>query len=188
MKEAIETGNIEDILDCLLECFNKFKKYVFWGSASDKGREEDTFWCAAFKLINKRKRGHITLTTSVCNYFQGFVRKCQRKTANVNITKPLDDLYFLKSDSPFDDLADSLGEHLDAIEKCLETLDQKCQTIIRSDLFGVYGEITDDELAALIEYGNWRGVSVKAKRCYDEIWVCIDKNYPGLFPEKIKRP
>lgn len=189
MKNAIEEGKVPDIFHCLKsECFEKKKRFLFWKNTPSE-QTEDAFWDAAFALHRKSLREKIGLTSTVCSYFNSFIKNYLRKKKEKHSSDPLLDLPPIgEFEEHYTWMGAEYGEYLDAIRSCIEKLDEKCKIVLESDLFGKFGDIKDEQLAKLIDYGDRRGVSMKAKRCYDDLWICLENNYPGLFPNKLKRP
>ncbi|MEK7254801.1 MAG: sigma-70 family RNA polymerase sigma factor [Bacteroidota bacterium] len=181
---ALSERRATDLLPCLRRCFEGFRRSIFNQPATPEVLE-DIFWEAAFALDRKSKRQDISLTTSLCGYFRGFVHNYWKSWLSAKAKNPIANLLDdTDIDLPDDDLPVTTQmldqEKETALLRCLSKLDERSQTIIKN----YFSEKTDRETAAELHIENWRNISVMRARCFEKLRQLLKTNYPDLLDFK----
>ncbi len=185
MLAALLESRVPEIWECLWAgCSGPFRKRI----ARDSGSEdlaENVFWEAVRALAERAKSGTVSLTSSVCAYFHGFMKNYWRKLRERSAkNRPdlsldgLDDLLGDPDETPL--VALMKAERLDALHTCIkevELLDDKYPII----LYAYFEGKKDEEIMGQIGYSSRTGVSVARNRCFLKLKEVAERRFPGLF-------
>ena len=208
MKNMLLEGRVDALYRCLwAKCYPNSRRFVLRAGGSEQDAE-DTFADAVYILIYKKlPNAAFQLFGSIGGFVHAIVRNLWLKKLESLKRMPksgLDTLVFWNEEDEFSLLASLFPESTNAIRSCLARMGNDCvldkikpspcqapdealfpewnQTPVCVVLYmKYYADAQDKEVAPLVGYANVRGVAELRRRCRNDLKICLQKNYPGLF-------
>ncbi len=179
---ALSEGRVTALFHCLQKCFDGF-----WSGniarQSTPETAEDIFWNAAEALERKSQRENITLTASLCTFFNPFIenywKKDRVKKTKTPDVKPLDDDLEFYAD-PSENALNSIyhREQAQAMQQCIAQLSEREQIVVRAYMEGT----KDEEIMEKVGYTERTGVAVLRKRTFLKLGKLLEaKGFKSAF-------